>query len=175
MAFCYAHRSLPCSVIIREASSCLRREQIQRPSARQCAESERVWTLSPKWDVSIRFLLSEFREPHGRGGGNSLRARVWRTPRKQGPLNPHKHKSPYSSQRPRQQAQVCTRLHTMAPSWVFLWDSWTCSLIPVSSLGLSSYCWLVLSTFNTIVSVLPYYILFCYIFKKWMNENQPLG
>ena len=40
MKFCYTHRSVPYSAIIRETSSCSRWEQIQRPIARHYAESE---------------------------------------------------------------------------------------------------------------------------------------
>jgi hypothetical protein len=51
MTFCYAHRSVPRSAVISDTSSCSRWEQIQRPTARQHAESERPGTLSPKRDV----------------------------------------------------------------------------------------------------------------------------
>lgn len=48
-------------------------------------------TLSPKWDLSIKFLLPELREKKNcrRGGGKNARASEdgWKTPRKQGPLN----------------------------------------------------------------------------------------
>ena len=40
MIFYYIHRSVFCSSIIREASSCSKWEQVQRPKARQYAESE---------------------------------------------------------------------------------------------------------------------------------------
>jgi len=40
IVFCSTHRSVPCSAIIREASSCSTWEPIQRPTARHYAESE---------------------------------------------------------------------------------------------------------------------------------------
>lgn len=43
MTFCYTQRSLPCSAIIKKASSCRTQEQIQRPTDRQHSESERHW------------------------------------------------------------------------------------------------------------------------------------
>lgn len=38
--FCHGYRSVPYSVIFREASSCRRWEQTQRPTAKQCVESK---------------------------------------------------------------------------------------------------------------------------------------
>jgi hypothetical protein len=39
-------------------------------------------TLSRKWDISIKSLLSGLREPCGRGGRKSIKSQWgWRTPR----------------------------------------------------------------------------------------------
>ena len=43
MTFCYTNRSVPCSAIIREAPSCSRWEQIQRPTATHGTENMRPW------------------------------------------------------------------------------------------------------------------------------------
>lgn len=43
ITFWYIHRPLPCSVILREASSCSRWEQIRKPANRQYVESQRHW------------------------------------------------------------------------------------------------------------------------------------
>lgn len=47
MPFCYTHRKVSCSAIIREDSFCRRWEQIQGPTAEKCAEWEtcrhRLW------------------------------------------------------------------------------------------------------------------------------------
>ena len=74
VSFCSTHRSVPCSAIIREASSCSSWEQIQRATARQCAESEELRIPTPKWDVSVRSLPSGIRDIWGTGGGKSLGA-----------------------------------------------------------------------------------------------------
>lgn len=66
---------MPCSATIRDGSSCSRWAQIQRPTVTQYAEvgetkTETAWwgdqdlvTLSPKWNVSIKSLPSELRQP----------------------------------------------------------------------------------------------------------------
>jgi hypothetical protein len=35
---------------------------IQRTTTRQCSESEKPWNTHPKWDASMKSLLSELRE-----------------------------------------------------------------------------------------------------------------
>ena len=60
IAFSYTHRSLSCSTIIREASSCSRWELMHRPIMGQCEENKRL--LSPKREVFIKFLPSGLRE-----------------------------------------------------------------------------------------------------------------
>lgn len=69
MTFCYTHRPVPCSAIIREASCCSRWEQIQRPTAGQVC---REWET---WDVSIQAPPLGHRELCERGDRKSLRAR----------------------------------------------------------------------------------------------------
>ena len=56
MTFCYTHRSVPYPVIIREAFSGSKWEQIQRHIARKFMERE------SKFEVSIKFLPSEIRK-----------------------------------------------------------------------------------------------------------------
>jgi hypothetical protein len=63
-ACCYTHRSVPCSAIIREASSCSRWQQIQRCIARLYAESERLWNAQLNW-MSLANLSSQ-------GSGNPI-------------------------------------------------------------------------------------------------------
>lgn len=41
------HRSGPCSALIRDASSCGRRQLAQRLTAAQCLEGERLWSTQP--------------------------------------------------------------------------------------------------------------------------------
>ena len=65
MIFCYTHRSVNMdSDVIREASSCSRSEQIQRPTARHYAKRD-LGTFNSKWDVSSKSLAG------GRGGRKS--------------------------------------------------------------------------------------------------------
>jgi hypothetical protein len=84
MIFGYAHRLAACSAIIREASSCSRWDKYRDtpPPSLTLYRVRDLGTLSPKWDVSIKFLPSELGEPQGRGDGNCVRATRWRTPRK---------------------------------------------------------------------------------------------
>ena len=62
MTFCCTHRSAPCSAIIREASSCSRWEQTQRPRGRQNG-------------MSLSNLFSQSTESCGRRGRKVVRAR----------------------------------------------------------------------------------------------------
>ena len=52
-----------------------RRKQIQRPTSRKSTERRDLGTLSPKWDVSIKFLPSGFRKLCTRGGRMAVSAR----------------------------------------------------------------------------------------------------
>lgn len=45
MTFCYAHRSVPCSAIIKEVVSCSRWGQIQKPTDRQTGIVQRMRDL----------------------------------------------------------------------------------------------------------------------------------
>lgn len=66
-------------------------------------------------------------------------------------------------------------VYIMAVRIVFLYGIPQCanegSLVLVPSPGLFSFCWVVLSNFKMTVLVLYSYILFCYIFNEWLNEN----
>lgn len=61
MIFCNAHISMSCSAIIRDAVSYSRWEQIETHVIQKVRGLE---ILGPKQDVSIKFLLPWFREPH---------------------------------------------------------------------------------------------------------------
>lgn len=74
MIFCCTHRSVPCSVIIREASSHNTGRNIQRLTAKQCLERDNG-TLSYVWDIPTKSFPSGFRELCGRGGRKILRFR----------------------------------------------------------------------------------------------------
>ena len=66
MTFCYTHRSVPCSAMIREASSCNSWEQTETHS--------QIYTESrTPWNTQV--FPSGFKEPRGRGDGNSVRDR----------------------------------------------------------------------------------------------------
>lgn len=71
MIFCYTQISA-LSGSIREASSCSRRERIQRPTANAERESLEHTALS---GISIKSLPSELREPCRREGRNCVRDR----------------------------------------------------------------------------------------------------
>jgi hypothetical protein len=78
MIFCYTHRSVPHPAIIRKVSSDSTWKQIHSQTLLRERERERerdLGALSLKWDVSIKSLHSELREPCRRGGRTSLRAR----------------------------------------------------------------------------------------------------
>ena len=55
----YGHRPVLGSALFRGASSCSRTGGKQSPIAGQRAESERLQTLNPKWDVFIKPLPTE--------------------------------------------------------------------------------------------------------------------
>lgn len=63
MTLCYAHTSVPCLVVIRDTSSYGSWNQIQRPTAGQCAESVTCGTLSRTCDVTINSLSPGLRKP----------------------------------------------------------------------------------------------------------------
>lgn len=68
----------------KDASSCSRWEHRgPQPDLKQSVRD--LGILSPKWDVSIKFLPSELREPQGRGDRKSVRARGTEDTKKEGP------------------------------------------------------------------------------------------
>lgn len=87
MTFCYTYRSVSCSAIIREASSCSRWEQIQRSTTGLCSESERPWNTQSKWIVSIKFFPSVFMELWKSRGKDCKSQWGWKTPRRQSLLD----------------------------------------------------------------------------------------
>ena len=68
MIFCYTHRPMPGSDIIREANT-------ETPKSDNIQRVRDLKTLSPKMVVSIKSLPLGLREPFGRGDRKSLRAR----------------------------------------------------------------------------------------------------
>ena len=66
MIFCYAHRLVPHSAIIRKASSLSRWKHTEIHS--QTLQRE---TLKHTGDVSFKSLPVELSEPHGKGGRRS--------------------------------------------------------------------------------------------------------
>lgn len=119
MAFCYTHRSVPCSVIIRKLPIAA---DGNKPTAKHYA------TLSTKWEVYIKSL------PPFRAQG-ALRKRrqkecksqkKWRTPRKQGHLNMSK--AHMNSERLRQHVQglhqvICIHacIHTYMHTYIHIY------------------------------------------------------
>ena len=69
MRVCYTHRPVPCSAILREASSCSRQEQYRDPQPDNVQSVRDLGTSSPKPNVSIKSLPSRLKELWGRGGG----------------------------------------------------------------------------------------------------------
>lgn len=67
--FC-AKRSVSFSALVREGSSYVRWEQIQRFTVRQCIEGETHGKLSSKWDVSIKSPATGIRKLFGSGDRN---------------------------------------------------------------------------------------------------------
>lgn len=123
MIFCYSHGSLPCSAITKEAYSVRRWEQIQRPTARHCAERE-LGTHISKWYVSIKF------HPWKRKQKECGNQRVWRTSGEKDP--PNQLKKPHmNSRRVHQQARG---LHGCAPGPLHMYYSFQVSV----SMGLLS-------------------------------------
>lgn len=61
VTFCYTHRSMFSSVIVKEASYCSWWEQ--RPEEGQCAECERPWNTQPKQGIFIKCFTLGLREP----------------------------------------------------------------------------------------------------------------
>lgn len=77
--------TLSCSAITREKSPCNRGKRTQRPTAGQGAESERLGTLRPEWDVSIQAFPSRLRDRRRRsrrGGRKIVSQPGWTTPRR---------------------------------------------------------------------------------------------
>lgn len=68
MTFCYSHRSISHSAIIKEVS-CSRWELMQRHRSEQCVESKRFW------DVFIKPFPSRIRYPCRRGSRKIARVR----------------------------------------------------------------------------------------------------
>lgn len=61
---------VPCPVLIREDSSSIRWEQVQRPTARHYSERE------TKLKISIRCFPFDLREHYAPGGGETIGVRV---------------------------------------------------------------------------------------------------
>lgn len=64
MTLCYVysscmHRSVPCSALTRETSSCSKWEQIKEPHRENMQRMREVWTFIPELDSSIESLLSQ--------------------------------------------------------------------------------------------------------------------
>lgn len=78
----YTHRPVPCSVIIRDISSCSRWEIIQRHIVDIIERVRDLGKHSPKWDISIQSLFSGIKESHGRDR-ECKNQRAWKSPRKQ--------------------------------------------------------------------------------------------
>lgn len=104
MIFCYTHRQVPYSPIIREPSSCSRWEQILRPTPHNTHRETLYYT------VSIQSLCSELWGPHRKRDGKKCKSqRGWRTPGEQGPLY-HLSKALMNLWKLKQHAQGCTGL-----------------------------------------------------------------
>lgn len=137
--------------------------------------------LSPKWNVSIKSLPSERRQPCGRGS--------WKEHRSHRELGVNQEnqvfqitisKYPVSSQRLKQPAQGLHHQTTpgfcfyiMGSSLVFLWDSWVCEWVNEwMSESVSDSCvslWLFVN-FNVRAVDLFYYFLKKTWMNEWMNE-----
>ena len=50
-------------------------KKYKHPQSRHYKENERFWNTKTKWEVSIKSLTQEVREPLKRGGKKSVRAR----------------------------------------------------------------------------------------------------
>lgn len=87
MTFCHTHSFLSYSVLIREPSSFIRQEQMQRHTVRHYTGRDIPWTHSTQWGVSIKSLLSELRGPLRRGDWNSIESKEMGTAGPQGTLN----------------------------------------------------------------------------------------
>lgn len=120
MTFCYTLRSIPCPAIIRKTSFCSRWEWY----------GETVWyyaewdprTLCPKWDTSMKSLLLEFREPHGRGGRKSIRARRKENTKKTRTSKPTWSKLTWAARVWGSTHRACTGLHHMvSQNWKETW------------------------------------------------------
>lgn len=81
------------------------------PVRNRCRETHMQTILrEPTWYVPIKFLSSELRKPHGKGGRKEVRTRgVWRASGRQGSPN-QPSKSHTSSQRLKRKAQAYTGL-----------------------------------------------------------------
>ena len=76
MTFCYTHRSVPCSALIEKFPPVADGSSYKEPQLDIMKRQRDLRTFSHKWDVSIKFLLSELREPGGRGSRKDVRARM---------------------------------------------------------------------------------------------------
>ena len=87
MIFCYTHRSVPYSVTIREPFLFQQMEINSEIHSHILCGEKGLMTHISKWDVSIKSLHSRLRKYHKRERRTSVRARRWKTPGEQGPLN----------------------------------------------------------------------------------------
>lgn len=101
MIFCCIHRLVAHS--FRDASFCSKWEQRQRATANV------LGTHSSKWNVAIKSIPSELKEPNRMGGGDSVRARKDGEHQKNKSLRINWPKLIWTP-RPKQQAQSYTAL-----------------------------------------------------------------
>ena len=87
---CYICRSVPCSVIIREASSCNKWEQIHRLTSRHYAENEKPWFSQPHMGyLHENPPFRDQRTLHRKRQIEYKSHRGWRAPREQDSLSQH--------------------------------------------------------------------------------------
>jgi hypothetical protein len=158
-AFCYTHRSVPCSPIIREVSSCSNGNSTETHSQTVFREWETL-EHSALSGMSIKSLFSELRYPAKERWKEHKNQRGWRMPRKPRPLHKQdQHTYEFTETEavhtgPVQVLWVCV----MVLSLVFLWNSWV-------SLHLSVSCasWILLPLFVLYYSGALVFALSCYI------------
>lgn len=106
---------MPCSVTYKNASYCIRKDQIQKPTARHCIVAEKLHSvlnvMSPS-NPSSQGSESHTKEEEVRECSRPI-WRGWRTPRKLGPLNQQNHHT--WTHRDWVLRRDCTSLHQMGP------------------------------------------------------------
>lgn len=108
---CYTHRSIPCSVIIKEASFWSRWTQVQRPTFRHYSGEKNLETLSSKFVIHIKlFPLKALGTPLNRQK-EYMHQKTYGASINQCPLN-HLSKAYMNSYRQKRETQV---LHGDSP------------------------------------------------------------